>query len=90
MVSLSVDNKVWPQHCKTSCPKGNDRSTEDQQEKSPNVLNSFQVREQLFSGPSKSNVSSLNVLEIIRLQAFTHVIVTSNSDDDSMKMNKLA
>ena len=43
-----------------------------------NNLNSFQIREQLFSfsGLSTSNVSRLNVPEIKPLVVFKHVLVT--------------
>ena len=60
-------------------------------------MNGFQVREQIVvvvvfllgggSGPSTCYpyVISLNMPEIKFIQAFTHVLVTSNFDDDSIK-----
>ena len=69
---------------KTSNPKRNDRSLESQKEKSKYVERFSSKTATVFPGSSNSNVSSLNVPENKPLQVLTHVLVTSNLDDDSM------
>ena len=74
-----------------SSPKGNDRLPESQQEKSSKYFEQFQEKRAIvFSGPSNSNVSSLDVPKINPLSNFYASFDTSNFDDDDSIKNEQA
>ena len=74
----------------TSSPKGNYRTPEIQQVKSPKYFKQFKFKSNCFQGgTSNSKVSSLISPTIKLIRASKHILIANNFDDES-KNNEVA